>query len=303
VLRDAAYGAGSIALASGLGTSVVGAAPRRHGAVQLPTAAQVRASFQRMVDFGPRLTGNRAHNRFVAWLEREFIRAGCHLLPCDVYETSRWEVSKVGLDVLGGTGPGPVKVGTYFPRSRETPRGGVTGPLVYGGVAPQVSINGSDFDALRAGLARYPADLASWARALPSTLSGPVAGSVLLVDLPAPLPTTAGLLAADMTYYNGQGESLAELAASDYKRLWLHPGLAMPLEELTAMGVKGVVLILDTSYAALRGQYTPSSGRTRVSPPSMSTATRDPSFAPARGRGPRPGSPLPPRGRRCRSRR
>jgi hypothetical protein len=261
VLRDAAYGAGSIALASGLGTQAVGAAVRRgggpHGVVPLPTPAQVRASFQRMVDFGPRLTGNDAHNRFVAWLEREFVRAGCQLLPCDVYETSRWLATKVGLDVLDGGARGPVKVATYFPRSKETPRGGVAGPLVYGGVAPQVSVNGVDPGALRAGLSRYPADLKSWAQALPGTLSGSARGSILLVDLPAPLPTTAGLFAPLLTYYTGQGESEADLVAADYKRLWLHPGLAMPLDAFTAMGVKGLVFILDASYAALRGQYIP----------------------------------------------
>jgi hypothetical protein len=210
-----------------------------------------------MVDFGPRLTGNRAHNRFVAWLEREFVEAGCRLLPCDVYETSRWEVERFGLDLLDGPGRGHVRVATYFPRSKETPRAGVTGPLVYAGAPPQPSVNGTDFAALRAGLERYPSDVRSWAQALPGTLTGSAKGSILLVDLPAPLPITAGLFAPLLTYWNGQGETVADLAASDYKRLWLHPGLAMPLDAFTAMGVKGVVFILDASYRALRGQYIP----------------------------------------------
>src|SRR4051794_41837763 len=89
-----------------------------------------------MIDFGPRLTGNRAHSRFIEWLEREFTGAGLKLLPCDVYETSRWEVGRFGLDVLDGDTAGPVKVATYFPRSKETPPAGGTGPLVYGGGAP-----------------------------------------------------------------------------------------------------------------------------------------------------------------------
>jgi hypothetical protein len=128
---------------------------------------------------------------------------------------------------------------------------------VYGGTLPQVSVNGGDASALLAGLERYPADVASWAKALPGALSGSARGSILLVDLPAPLPTTAGLLAPLVTYYNGQGETIADLAAADYKRLWLHPGLAMPLAPFTAMGVKGVVMIVDASYAALGGQYIP----------------------------------------------
>src|SRR5204862_4700709 len=66
----------------------------------LPDAAQVRADFQRMVDFGPRLTGTDAHNRYIAWLEDEFAAAGCHLLPCDVYETNRWSMQRYGLELL-----------------------------------------------------------------------------------------------------------------------------------------------------------------------------------------------------------
>jgi hypothetical protein len=210
-----------------------------------------------MVDFGPRLTGNDAHNRFIGWLEREFTAAGLELLPCDVYRTSRWEVGRFGLDVLDGDARGPVKVATYFPRSKETPPAGVTGPLAYAGSPPPVSMNGTDVAALQAGLARYPADLASWAQALPGTLSGSPAGSILLVDLPAPLPITAGLFAPIMTYYNGQGETEADVAASDYKRLWLVPGLSMPLDGFVATGAAGVVFILDASYEALKGQYVP----------------------------------------------
>jgi hypothetical protein len=222
--------------------------------VPLPTAAQVRADFKRMVDFGPRLTGSHAHNRFIEWLEREFTSAGLKLLPCDVYETSRWEVGRFGLDLLEGPAAGPVNVATYFPRSKETPAAGLTAPLVYGGSPPPVSANGTDVAALQAGLARYPAELASWAQALPGTLGGSPEGSILLVDLPAPPPLTAGLFTPLMTFYSGD---MQEAATSDYKRLWLIPGLSMPLAPFAAMGAAGVVFILDASYEALEGQYVP----------------------------------------------
>jgi hypothetical protein len=264
LLGRATYGAGSVALASQLG--LLPAAGARATAPALPTAARVRADVQRMVDFGPRLTGNRAHNRFISWLEQEFTAAGCKLLPCDVYQTSRWEVGRVGLDLLDGPNAGPVKIATYFPRSKETPASGVSGPLVYGGAAPLPSPSGADPAAFQAALARYPADLASWAQALPSTVSGSTQGSILLVDIGAPLPTTAGLFAPLVTYYNGQGETEADLATEDYKRLWLHPGLAMPLAEFAALGVAGVVLILDASYAALAGQYLPFEWQNEVVP-------------------------------------
>ncbi|MCW2990822.1 MAG: hypothetical protein JWM73_1416, partial [Solirubrobacterales bacterium] len=257
LLGRAAQGAGSLALASQVWPRLAGAAAASGAPIGLPSPAQVRADFQTMVDFGPRLTGSDAHNRFIEWLEREFTAAGCELLPCDVYETSRWEAERFALDVLDGAAPGPVKVATYFPRSKETPAAGVTGPLVYGGTLPAPSINGPDPAAFQAGLARYPADIASWAQALPGTLGGSPQGSVLVVDVPAPVPITAGVLAGDMTFYNGQGETQADLLGSDYKRLWLVPGLAMPLDAFTALGVAGVVLIVDASFEALKGQYAP----------------------------------------------
>src|SRR3954468_8421444 len=135
------------------GSRWVGSAAAARRTVPLPSPARVRADFKRMVDFGPRLTGNRAHNRFVEWLEREFTGAGLELLPCDVDETSRWEVGLSGRDVLDGAGSGPVKVATYFPRSKETPPAGLTAPLVYGGSPPPVSADGTDVAAPPAGLA------------------------------------------------------------------------------------------------------------------------------------------------------
>jgi hypothetical protein len=253
LLERAALGAGSLGLA-GLALPRAGAAAT---SVPLPSPAQVRADFQRMVDFGPRLTGTEAHNRYIEWLEREFAAAGCELLPCDVYETHRWEMQRFGLDLLDGSAPGPVKVASYFPRSQETPPAGVTGPLVYGGTAPGVSVNGADVAAFQAGLARYPADLATWAQGVSGSFGGSAQGSVMLVDLPMPPPLTLGLFAPMVTFYNGQGETEADLAAQDYKRLWTVPGLALPLDSFTAMGVAGVVFVVDASYEALKGCYAP----------------------------------------------
>jgi len=225
--------------------------------VGLPSPAQVQTDIQRMVDFGPRLTGSAAHNQYIEWLEREFVAAGCELVPCDVYQTSRWSMEQFGLDLLDGPKPGPVTVASYFPRSQQTPPGGVTGPLVYGGTMPAPSISGTGVAAFETALADYPTEVESWSQALPS-LTGDPRGSVLLVDLPMPLPLTAGaLLGPIMTYYNGQGETLADLATDEYKRLWLVPGLALPLDSFTAMGVAGVVLIVDASLDALKGCYAP----------------------------------------------
>src|SRR3954463_5958625 len=110
VLGRAALGASSLALAR------LALPPRAAsaGPIGLPSPARVRADFQRMVDFGPRLTGSEPHNRFLGWLQQEFTAAGCTLLPSDGLETNRWEVGSFGLDVLDGPGAGPVKIATYF---------------------------------------------------------------------------------------------------------------------------------------------------------------------------------------------
>ena len=41
----------------------------------LPSPQKVREGVQRMVGFGPRLTGSRAHNHYIAWLQAQFARS------------------------------------------------------------------------------------------------------------------------------------------------------------------------------------------------------------------------------------
>ncbi|MBO0748371.1 MAG: hypothetical protein J2O47_08465, partial [Acidimicrobiaceae bacterium] len=223
--------------------------------VRLPGPADVRASFKRMVDFGPRLTASRAHNNYISWLERQFVRAGLELRPPDRYQTDRWLTSEAGLEIHG-PGGGPAKVAAYYPRSAHTSPGGVVGPLVYGGVAPALSASGTDFAALKAAIARYPAELASWASGLRGTLEG-VEGSILLVDLPLPVPLTAAAFLPLVTYLNWPGHTLTDWARSDYKRLWIEPGLGIPLMPFQELGAAGVVFIVDASHPALAGGYLP----------------------------------------------
>lgn len=227
--------------------------------VPLPSPAQVRTDFTRMVEFGPRLTGTDAHNKYIAWLEEQFTTAGLELLPCDVYETERWLAEDYGLELLEGPDAGAVQVAAYYPRSQLTPTGGVTGPLVYGGSAPALSLSGDDPAALQAALARYPDDVASWAAGLSGTLGGSAQGAVLLIDIPAPPPaTTAIFLPPYSTYLNWPGHSEAEWAGADYKRPWTVPGVAgVPLTPFQALGAIGVVFIIDASYEAFKGTYGP----------------------------------------------
>ena len=227
------------------------------GPVALPTPRQVRAEFARMVQFGPRLTASDGHTRYVEWLEREFTSAGLELLPCDEYQTERWLAQSFGLDLLDGPSPGPVKIAAYYTRSQETPPQGVAGPLVYGGAAPALSMSGTDLSALQAAIERYPGDLASWAGGAAGTAAGGPAGSILLVDLPMPVPLTAGAFVGLSTFQYWPGHDDTDWAASDLKRTWIEPGLSVPLQPFQGMGAAGVVFIVDASYEALAGGYLP----------------------------------------------
>jgi hypothetical protein len=267
LLGRAAAGGGALALggivlqpraAIARGTSR-GSIPRSAtpNPISLPSPAEVRRDFTTMVEFGPRLTGSDNHNRYIAWLEQQFVDAGLQLQPCDVYETERWAAETVDLTLLEGTGAGQVKIGAYYPRSQATPPAGVTGPLVYGGAAPAPSVSGTNLAAVDAGIAGYPGQLSSWASGISGTLDGAAEGSILLVDLPLPMPLTAATFLPIATYLNWPGHTITDWATSDYKRLWIEPGLGVPLAPFQSLGARAVVFILDCSYPALAGGYLP----------------------------------------------
>ncbi len=210
-----------------------------------------------MVEFGPRLTASPSHARYVSWLEQEFDVAGLELLPCDGYTTDRWLAEDFGLTIGEGPAAGPAKIATYYPRSLETPAQGVTGPLVYGGTVPTLGASGTDLAALQAAIERYPSELESWAQGIAGALDGGPRGSILLVDLPMPVPLTAAAFLPIATYLNWPGHTVADWAAVDYKRVWIEPGLSVPLAPFQALGAAGVVFICDASFAALEGGYVP----------------------------------------------
>jgi hypothetical protein len=256
LLRRAAAVGASAALVH-TPSAMAGRARRRRRPVALPSPAQVREDFTRMVEFGPRLTASPNHENYLKWLESEFQSAGLQLLPCDGYTTDRWLAEDATLTVLQGPGAGAVDIATYYPRSQETPPQGVTGPLVYGGTAPGLSVSGTDIAALRAAVERYPAELQSWAQGLSGTLAGGVQGSILIVNLPVPAPLTAGAFLPIATYLNWPGHTVADWATIDYKRVWIEPGLGIPLAPFQELGASGVVFICDASKAALDGGYLP----------------------------------------------
>jgi hypothetical protein len=221
-------------------------------AIPLPDAARIRADFQQMVDFGPRYTGTAGHDKFIDWLEEELVAAGTVMLPRETFPLTVWEAERYGLEVDGER----VKVSAYYPRSRETGPDGITGPLVYAGVAPLPALD-PGLEDLPAALKRYPDQLASWFAGLTGTLRIRP-GSILLVDLPMPVPLPSAWLMPLVTHLHWEHHSLADWLTGDYKRPALLPGIvALPLAPLKALGAAGVVFILDASFEAINGGYMP----------------------------------------------
>jgi hypothetical protein len=128
---------------------------------------------------------------------------------------------------------------------------------VYGGTVPSLSASSTDLAALQAAIERYPSELQSWAQGISGALNGGPQGSILLVDLPMPVPLTAGAFLPIATYLNWPGHTVADWATVDYKRIWIEPGLSIPLAPFQSMGASGVVFICDASFKALKGGYLP----------------------------------------------
>jgi hypothetical protein len=189
----------------------------------LPSAGQIRDDFQRMVDFGPRLTGTRAHENFINWVQDELERAGCLMYPRDQKPFTYWDAKRWGLDLLDGAMPGPVKISSYFPRSGETREGGVTGKLV----------NAAQLDQ--------------------------IAGNVVLIDPKLPPQLTESFLLAEANYFHWTGHQPDP--SRDYKRVWVATvGPGDLLQHYQDMGAVGAVFILDASEAAAAGAYLPFNG-------------------------------------------
>src|SRR5581483_9582194 len=59
------------------------------------------------------------------------------------------------------------------------------------------------------------------------------------------------------TYLSWPGHSEADWGTIDYKRIWIEPGLSVPLAPFQSQGARAVVFICDASYPALKGGYLP----------------------------------------------
>jgi hypothetical protein len=220
----------------------------------LPAPRQLYRDVKRMVDLGPRLPGNDAHNAFIDWLDRGFRSAGCRMLPRDDFPFTRWLAERWSLELLDGPGRGVVPVSAYQPYSGNTPPSGVVGELAYLGAVPPLALSGDPQDVmtLRAAVDRLQSELADWAAAAVAGIPGGVAGRIVLVDAQT-LPLTEKDFAALTTYAHDPGSS--PLATPNFKRLAL--SLIAPASVFAQAGAAGYIVTLDASPANAAGTYGP----------------------------------------------
>lgn len=229
----------------------------RVGEPYLPTPASLQAEVEKMVSFGPRLTGSDAHNRFIDYLEREFRKLGLSTQR-DPYYLTLWEARRQGLRVKTGSGSEDIPVDAYYPRSGPTGEDGVTGRLVYFGAPLQhLTLDLTDLESQAAMLTTLLQQLPSALTGLLSTLTGGgVKDAIVLVELPL-LPTVAGIFYPFLTWLNDDDRTISPL--TDYKRAWL-TSLAVMEPVVTLMktlGAKGVIFSFDSSAENTAGQYLP----------------------------------------------
>jgi len=191
--------------------------PGSREVVSLPSAKQVRADYQRMVDFGPRLPGYPEHNAYCDWIEDEFVKAGLELLPSDEFRYRRWrpDPASLSLEVEGAK----YDVPTIFVRVPGTPAEGVSGPLVKEG-------------------------------------DGSAEGSILLVELPVPGKVTAAVFLGMASYWQWDGHTAEEVAAEEFRRFAYSPWPAS-LQSYADQGAKAVIFIVDSTRDQLEDNYSP----------------------------------------------
>lgn len=193
------------------------APPVRFGV--LPTAADLQRDVERMVGFGPRFTGSDGHNAFLDWTVQQWQAAGCTILPPDNQTFQRWLATDWSLEIIDGQGVGPVRVASYYPYGGETPAGGAIGKLV------------------------TPAQIAAG--------TATAAGNIILVDTGVPAYETLGQFTdpAGPVFVNWPDDSW-ELR--NYQRLWTAAGTGGNIA-----GAAGAVYILDATFEACLGNYSP----------------------------------------------
>ncbi|HEV3127688.1 MAG TPA: hypothetical protein VGY32_01825 [Solirubrobacteraceae bacterium] len=225
----------------------------------LPGPHQIRSQVEAMCALGPRLTGSPAHMAWIDQLEQDWAAAGVAVTR-DHFTFPRWLAESWSLNVLDGSGAGPVPISSYFPYTAPTSPRGVTAPLVYVGPVPLPSISGNPLDLYsnQWALERWRKQLADDLKAQLAAIPGGVAGKIVLLEAPVP-PLAAGDFTPFVTYNQEPvGSQMVKDAYSDYKRIWIVGAfIQYVLEAITQLGPVGAVFALDASRHNAAGQYTP----------------------------------------------
>lgn len=256
-LIKAGAGLAMTPLLNACGGSSSSAASPRVGDTYTPTAGSLKTEVQRMVDFGPRLTGSSAHKAFINYLEKEFRALGLSTQR-DPYFLTLWEARRKALSLTTADGHLDIPVDAYYPRSGPTDEAGVTAPLVYFG-APLQYLSGqiTDIESQQAMLTTLVEQLPSALTGMLGTLGkGGVQDAIVLVELPL-LPAVAGIFYPFLTYIADDDLTINPL--TDYKRAWLTSLATMDpiMQAMKGAGAKGVIFAFDSSAENTAGQYVP----------------------------------------------
>lgn len=213
---------------------------------RLMTVDEIDTEVRKMCAFGPRLTGFKAHDDYIDYLEQQFLSCGM-TVKRDPQLMTRWIAKEWSLKVGGQNVP----IDTYYPRSGITSPEGISAPLVYlPGLTLEsftldlrnIQTNLATFESL---LSRVPDSIA----ALSSAIGG-VEGKIILTDAFVP-PLTLAAFAPQLTYANGPIDLI-----EDFKRAWIG-GFLMQLDIYKQLGAAAVVFSFDATRANTVGQYVP----------------------------------------------
>jgi hypothetical protein len=123
----------------------------------LPSQEEVWERVTWMAGLGPKFTGNAAHAQFVEFLAAELAALGLDVAR-DHYTFPRWEAKRWGITAQPASGaPFGVPVTSYWPYSGQTPAGGVSGELLYGGTHPDYQLGGVAGKIVYVDIANQPA--------------------------------------------------------------------------------------------------------------------------------------------------
>ena len=91
----------------------------------------LESGMQRLTEIGPKLTGSKGQNEFIAYIKNELRQMGLDVCV-DPFFFKRWEAREYALELTDEEGGvTPLHVSSVHPYSGETPEEGVTAPLLY----------------------------------------------------------------------------------------------------------------------------------------------------------------------------